>query len=591
MVLINSAKSKPISGLKRLRNLTRNVPPFTSPLAFLLLAIGLTALVLRFLLAVFVEMDAGMASPLALLALIWSLAGYALSLCAFFAIICSAYLTVTGNWDLFITWFLDWRAQHKDSFSAVTTSFRLIRKRPSINDKTGFFISMSPALSFPNRKASPILFDDDRHVSMIAGSRAGKGRSAIIPNLAYWKGSAIIYDPSGENYAATARYRKEVLGQNIVLLDPFGITGDTTSLWNPMNEIDFDNDPMAMDKCYMLAESIHADVSSDPYWTDATRKLLAICTAYVGTASLKEQCHLGSVRDLLMTSDPAALWMAMTRNDAFGGVIRRYGESNEARHEEEMRSTLEITRTAMKWLDSELMGSFVKDSDFSMKDLKAGNTSLYIVLPAGMGNTYKAWLRIIFNAAFEAMQDLTIAKPKHSTLFVLDEFPLLGKMERIKQAAGEAAKFGVKLFICAQDISQLKEHYGQSWETFIANSGLLIMFANNDLETQQYLSSRLGKTYKAKTSYSRSSSAQGASSNTSTSQELEDAVRTDQVNRQSSRQSGDGFYFIAGEKPMRLPRANYDQWNMIPKASQKPLNANKAEPKATTVPLEANAAE
>ncbi len=47
----------------------------------------------------------------------------------------------------------------------------------------------------------------------------------------------------------------------------------------------------------------------------------------------------------------------------------------------------------------------------------------------------------------------------------------MGKMERIKRVAGETAKFGVKLFIIAQDISQLKELYGVAWETFIANSG------------------------------------------------------------------------------------------------------------------------
>ena len=40
---------------------------------------------------------------------------------------------------------------------------------------------------------------DDRHVMTIAGSRAGKGVSLIIPNLLLYEGSALVIDPKGEN--------------------------------------------------------------------------------------------------------------------------------------------------------------------------------------------------------------------------------------------------------------------------------------------------------------------------------------------------------------------------------------------------------
>jgi type IV secretion system protein VirD4 len=272
-----------------------------------------------------------------------------------------------------------------------------------------------------------------------------------------------------------------------------------------------------------------------------------------------------------MTSDLEALWLALSRSEAYGGLIRRFGESNGNRHADELNSTMEISRTAMKWLDSSLMDQFCRASTFSMRELKEQKTSLYIVLPAGMGETYRAWLRLLFNAAFEVMQDMSIPKPDEDVLFLMDEFPLLGKMERIKRAAGEAAKFGVKLFICAQDITQLKEHYGQSWETFIANSGLLIMFANNDLETQSYLSQRLGKEHYMKITHGKSKAGENKSSSTSQSQEIRDVARTDQVSKQVSRQAGEAFFFLSGQKPMRLPRSNYDQWNMIPKAVQEPV--------------------
>ena len=135
--------------------------------------------------------------------------------------------------------------------------------------------------------------------ALIAGSRAGKGRSVIIPNLLHWQGSAIVYDPAGENYAVTAKYRREVLGQKTILLDPFGVTGQKSDTWNPLSEIDFDRDPLVIDKCNMLAESLHFDVSPDPFWTQAPRKMLSTVIAYVGARSIEENLHLPTVRDLL----------------------------------------------------------------------------------------------------------------------------------------------------------------------------------------------------------------------------------------------------------------------------------------------------
>ncbi len=46
--------------------------------------------------------------------------------------------------------------------------------------------------------------DDDRHILTVAGSRAGKGVSLIVPNLLFWPGSVIAIDPKGELATVTA---------------------------------------------------------------------------------------------------------------------------------------------------------------------------------------------------------------------------------------------------------------------------------------------------------------------------------------------------------------------------------------------------
>jgi hypothetical protein len=86
--------------------------------------------------------------------------------------------------------------------------------------------------------------NDDRHLMTIAGSRAGKGVSAIIPNLLEYPGSVLVIDPKGENASKTAVRRsvgtkeKPGLGQHVYVLDPFGVSGFQTQSFNPLSMID-----------------------------------------------------------------------------------------------------------------------------------------------------------------------------------------------------------------------------------------------------------------------------------------------------------------------------------------------------------------
>src|SRR5690349_19336221 len=65
-----------------------------------------------------------------------------------------------------------------------------------------------------------LTYSGDSHLMTIAPTGAGKGRSAIIPNLLQFPGPVVIIDPKGENYHVTAG-RRRALGHEVILLDPF----------------------------------------------------------------------------------------------------------------------------------------------------------------------------------------------------------------------------------------------------------------------------------------------------------------------------------------------------------------------------------
>ncbi|WP_096703523.1 type IV secretory system conjugative DNA transfer family protein [Magnetospirillum sp. 15-1] len=129
----------------------------------------------------------------------------------------------------------------------------------------------------------PLGLDDDRHFVTIAGSRSGKGTSAIIPNLCLYPGSVVCLDPKGENATLTAARRGggaegcEGMGQPVFVLDPFGVADVPDELragLNPLALLDPDS-PSVVNDAELLAEGLV--VSTDPrdaHWDESARNFI-----------------------------------------------------------------------------------------------------------------------------------------------------------------------------------------------------------------------------------------------------------------------------------------------------------------------------
>ena len=83
--------------------------------------------------------------------------------------------------------------------------------------------------------------------------------------------------------------------------------------------------------------------------------------------------------------------------------------------------------------------------------------------------------------------------PTAPTLFLLDEFAALGRLEAVERAMGLMAGYGLQLWPILQDMSQLKDLYGARANTFIANAGVQQVFGVNDFETAKWLSQTMGQ--------------------------------------------------------------------------------------------------
>jgi type IV secretory pathway TraG/TraD family ATPase VirD4 len=375
-----------------------------------------------------------------------------------------------------------------------------------------------------DQQTSPLGYQDDRHVCLVSGSRGGKGVGVIVPNLCFWPGSCIVVDPKGENATVTARRRgggseyTHSLGQKVCILDPFGevqLPAPLKARYNPLDAIDPNSDLAIDDAGRVAAALIVVENRNDPYWEEAARNLIKGLILHVLSARyLSGHRNLVTVRRLLTQGDwltleklrtvgddnlPSGfevLWSRMRRNPAFNGVVAGVGEQMMSMAEKQRSGVLESARTNTEFLDSIPMQRLLEKSDFDLGELKTNpkGVTIYLTLPQRYMATHYRWLRLMISLAVGEMERIK-GRPAtgQPTLFLLDEFAGLKRMEVIENAAAQAAGFGVKFLFVVQNLPQLDDIYEKGWETFLGNSGLKLFFQIDDDFTRSYLSRQLGE--------------------------------------------------------------------------------------------------
>lgn len=397
-------------------------------------------------------------------------------------------------------------------------------------------------------------FIDDRHIVTAAGSRGGKGVTAILPNLRRWPGSCTVVDPKGENATLTASVRAAMPGHKVAVIDPHGvakISDEYRASFNPLDLINADDDDL-IDIAAAIGDALMIDSGDgkDVHWTESARQILEALILYVAMTEAGPARSLVRVRQLLTKGEPEraaflnemeaeafgrdgktfspfdALWDSMSKiecpNEAVADVI--VGAANSVRDmgDNERGSVLSTARRNTKFIDSPWMRRALqggKHRKLDIDELKAAKNglSIYLCLPARFIPTHARFLRLVLNLILYRMEAQGLEQPEcgHAVLMVLDEFAALGRLEAIEKAAGLMAGYGVKLWTILQDLGQLKRHYKESWETFLGNAGLLQFFANSDMTTLEWLSKRLGQTEIVRETQG---SSEATSANTSKSQ-------------------------------------------------------------------------
>lgn len=407
------------------------------------------------------------------------------------------------------------------------------------------------------------------HILTVAPNGSGKGIGAVIPALLDYPGSTIVLDIKGENYAVTARYRREQLGHDVYLLDPFGVieqqAGEPvkTHAFNWLDRLDPDS-PDVVGEAATLADMLvvsegHASDAS-AHFNETAKSFLKGFLVHVATLP-GERRNMGELRRLVTGSEAEfnELLVDMKLNERGQGLPVRAVNSLQATPEKERGSILSTVRRHLDFLDDPRLVAAVSRSDFSLDDLKKRAMTIYLVMPPNRLSSSRAFVRAFFGQSINAVMS-SAHKPDNKVLFLLDEFPQLGRMDIVEEKLPLIRGYGGAFWLVAQNLDQLKETYPR-WQNFIANCGAKQFFGTADVETARYVSDSIGKftaEFQTQSQNSGQSYGQGVNMNDGrgTSQQFtgRELMTPDEIMRLPREQE---IVLCTGEAPSLLLRLNY----------------------------------
>lgn len=347
-----------------------------------------------------------------------------------------------------------------------------------LNDKDGLIVA---------KVGSKLLrYNKPGHLITVSKTRGGKGVSSVIPNLLDHKGSVFCVDIKGENHAITAKRRADL--STVFTLAPFEAV---SNCYNPLDFIRYG--PDEIDDASLIAALIvvPGEASLDSFWDSEARSLLTGLILYVVRHMPKEKQNLAEVRRLITLGEEDFNGCLDAMMHSPHPWIKRAATAFSQKAEKERSAVISTAQSHTKVFDSPRLMKITSSSEFRLEDLKQHAISLYLNIPPHQIAVYRPYLRLMVGLAQAAMTR-NKAIPEYQVLFLLDEFPALGKMP----IGGFAylAGYGVSLWVFTQSIGQLEAIYGKQVDAILSNCGVTQVWslAPSDYKTAEHMSRTLG---------------------------------------------------------------------------------------------------
>ncbi len=331
---------------------------------------------------------------------------------------------------------------------------------------------------------------DYQHVLLFAPTGSGKGVGFVIPNLLFWKESVFVHDIKLENLMLTSGYRAKVLKQKVYAWVPAASNG-LSHCYNPLDWIS-SNAGQMVDDVQKITSIL---IEKQEFWENEARALITGVILFL-IADDTKPTTFGEVVRTLRSDDTAH--MLASGLDVFGDKIHPVGYMNLAaflqKADKERSGVISTANSKLDLWSNPIIDKTTSRSDFNIETFKHVTTTVYVGLTPDNIQRLRPLMSMFYQ---QASQFLTKHMPtpdeKYGVLFMMDEFPTLGKMEQFLSGIAYFRGYKVKLFLVVQDTQQLKGAYEDTgMNSFLSNSSYRVTYAANNIETAKLISELVG---------------------------------------------------------------------------------------------------
>lgn len=343
--------------------------------------------------------------------------------------------------------------------------------------------------------------DGFQHALLFAPTGSGKGVGFVIPNLLFWSDSVVVHDIKLENHGLTSGWR-EKQGQKVFVWEPSNPDG-ITHCYNPIDWVSTKPGQM-VDDVQKISNLI---MPEKDFWNNEARSLFLGVTLYLIADPTKTKSFGEVVRT--MRSDDVVYNLAVVL-DTLGGVIHPVAYMNIAaflqKVDKERSGVISTMNSSLELWANPLIDSATASSDFNVQEFKKVKTTVYVGLTPDNIQRLQKLMQVFYQQATEflsrKMPDLK--EEPYGVMFLLDEFPTLGKMDTFKAGIAYFRGYRVRLFLIIQDTQQLKGTYEDAgMNSFLSNATYRITFAANNYETANLISQLVGNKTVEQRSFSK----------------------------------------------------------------------------------------
>lgn len=330
-----------------------------------------------------------------------------------------------------------------------------------------------------------------QHALLFAPTGSGKGVGFVIPNLLFWEDSVFVHDIKLENYELTSGWRQQHMQQKVYLWCPADANG-VSHCYNPLEWISTKPGQM-VDDVQKIANILLPDTSD--FWESEARSLFTGIVLYLCATPEKIQSFGEVVRTL--RSDDVVYNLAVVL-DTIGKQIHPVSYMNIAsflqKADKERSGVISTLNSKLELWANPLIDTATASSDFNINHFKRQKTTVYVGLTPDNLKRLQPLMQVFYQQATEFLsRQLPSEDDKYGVLFMMDEFPTLGKMEQFKTGIAYFRGYNMRLFLIIQDTEQLKDIYEDAgMNSFLSNSTYRITFAANNVETAELISKMVG---------------------------------------------------------------------------------------------------